>query len=362
MRQTVPDLDDLSVYPALDPHGMLGSIVELPDQCDAAWRLAMDLSLPRRYGSARGVLIVGVGGSAIGADLVRSVVLGECRVPVAVHRGYELPGYVDRHTLVIVCSYSGYTEEALVGLQCALERKCPVLAVTTGGNLGSRARAAGVPLWSYQYDSQPRAAIGYSVALLLAALHRLGWVADPSDDLAEAVSVMRSWQEEIGVEQPVACNRAKALACQLVRRIPVVYAAEHLSAVARRWKGQFNENSKCWSVYDLFPELDHNTVVGFARPADMWDRALVVMLSSPAYHPRVALRIRITRELLETQGYRCVAVDAGGVSKLAQALSLVHLGDLVSYYLAILSGTDPWSIGGIEFVKSRLKASEWHRA
>lgn len=351
------NLDDPDTYAGMDPRGMGAIIAELPQQCEDAWQLAQGIELPNAYRQVKRVAIVGVGGSAIGGDLLRTLVMEECPIPVLVHRDYVLPGFVDAQTLVIVCSYSGNTEEALTGFDGALQKGARLLSITTGGELERRSRELGLPLCSYRYESQPRAALGYSLMFLLGVFQCLGWVAGTSGHVAEAVSVMRRWHVEIDASVPLAENAAKQLAQKLHQRLPVVYAAEHLSEVARRWKGQFNENSKSWAVFDVLPELNHNTVVGYPLPPALPGLAHVLMLTSSLNHARVLLRFDITRQLLQRDGYACQVIRARGKGKLAQVLSLVHFGDYVSYYLAMLNGVDPWSVGNIEFVKNRLSGA-----
>jgi glucose/mannose-6-phosphate isomerase len=352
------DLDAPDQFARSDPKGMLTSIAELPEQCEHGWSLALQLGLPDAYRRPRQIVLLGVGGSAIGGDLLRTLVVQESPVPILVHRDYALPAFVDRSTVVVVSSYSGNTEEALLGFEAALQRAARVMAITTGGELSLRANERGLPLWTYNYQAQPRAALGYSLMFLLGAIQHMELVSDKSGDVAEATAVMRQWQSEIKESVPEAENRAKQLARRLYHRLPVVYAAEHLSEVARRWKGQFNENSKSWGVFDVLPELDHNTVVGYPLPPGLSRLAHVVMLTSPVNHPRVLLRFDITRELLEGHGYSCDLIESRGQSLLAQMLSTIHFGDYVSFYLAMLNGVDPWAIGNIEFVKSRLKGSQ----
>ncbi len=351
------DLDAHDQFARLDPQGMLTSIAELPQQCEHGWSLALQLRLPDGYRQPREIVLLGVGGSGIGGDLLRTLLLQECPVPIVVHRDYALPAFVDRNTLVVVSSYSGNTEEALIGFEAALHSEARVLAISTGGELSRRASERGLPLWTFHYQTQPRAALGYSLMFLLGAIQHLGLISDKSSDVAEAVAVMRDWQNQIRESVPEAENPAKQLARRLHHRLPVVYAAEHLSEVARRWKGQFNENSKSWGVFDVLPELDHNTVVGYPLPPGLSRLAHVVTLTSPMNHPRVLLRFDITRELLQRHGYSCDMVEARGQSPTAQMLSAIHFGDYVSFYLAMLNGVDPWAIGNIEFVKSRLQDS-----
>jgi glucose/mannose-6-phosphate isomerase len=349
------NLDAPESWAALDPQGMLARIAELPQQCEDAWNGIQGVELPDEYRRVNQVVILGIGGSAIGGDLLRTLLLKECPLPIIVHRDYALPASVDRHTLVIACSYSGNTEETLSGFDSALQRRAKVLSLTSGGELARRTQAHGLPLYSYRYPAQPRAALGYSLMPLLGIMQKLDLTRDKSADVTEAVRVMREWQTEINESVPASHNAAKSLARKLYQRLPVVYGAEHLSEVARRWKGQFNENAKSWGVFDVLPELNHNTVAGYFFPPGLSQLAYVVMLTSTLNHPRVSLRFEITCELLQKHGFECERVEARGHSALAQMLSLVHFGDYVSYYLAVLYGIDPWTIGGIQFIKERLR-------
>ena len=353
----MPDLDAPTSFARLDPQGMLACIADLPRQCEVAWEKAQSVDLPDEYRDVDQIVILGMGGSAIGGDLLRALLIAESPIPIIVHRDYGLPAFADERTLVIACSYSGNTEETLGGFESAVQREARVASITTGGELERRTRERGLPLCLYHYRSQPRAALGYSLTLLLGIVQRLGLIEDKSADVGQAASVMRYWQQEIGPSVPTGENAAKQLAHRLFRRLPVVYAAEHLSEVARRWKGQFNENAKSWGVFDVLPELNHNSVVGYPSPHDLRQLAHVIMLTSTLNHPRVRLRFDITRELLERHGFAWESVDARGSSPLAQVLSTIHFGDFVSYYLAMLYEVDPWSIGSIDLVKARLRPS-----
>ncbi len=350
----MPELDAAQEFAACDPKDMLGYIAGLPEQCAEAWNRIQPVELPAEYCQSRQLVILGLGGSAIGADLLRALLVDECPIPILVHRDYGVPAFVDAHTLVIASSYSGNTEETLSGFDAAWQRGARLLAVTTGGELARRARERGLPLHTYHYPTQPRAAVGYSLLSLLGIVRHLGWVRDPSAAVAEAIAVMRQWQAELAPAVPAVSNAAKALAQELHGHLPVIYGAEHLSEVARRWKGQFNENAKSWAVYDVVPELMHNTVAGYPCPPALREQARVVVLAGAANHPRVRTRLDITVELLRRDGFSCRMVQARGQSKLAQVLSLVHLGDWVSYYLAMLNGVDPWVIANIDWVKERL--------
>ena len=352
----MPDLDAPETFAARDPKGMLAHIAGLPQQCAEAWFESAQIQLPAAYRQVRSIVILGLGGSAIGGDLLRSLVSAECPVPILVHRDYDLPGFVDDHTLVLACSYSGNTEETLSGFDRAVSLGAPLVAVTTGGELGRRATVQGLPLYSYQFVSQPRAALGYSLLSLLRIVHHLGFLPDPSAAVREAVAEMHAWQEQVQPQVPASANAAKALAARLHQRLPVIYAAEHLSEVARRWKGQFNENAKSWAVFDVAPELTHNTVAGYSHPDHPRPLLHHVVLTAASQHERIRLRLDLACDLLGDAGFSWEKIEARGQSKLAQALSLLHFGDWVSYYLGMLYGVDPWEIQNIDEMKRRLGA------
>ena len=353
------NLEDPARFSELDPDGMLERISELPQQCRAAWRLAQGLDLPSAYGAVQHVVILGMGGSAIGGALLQGLVAGECAAPITIVRDYEPPAFVrGPDCLVIACSYSGNTEETLSALGQALDRGTRSVVVTTGGKLAALAQERNIPLVRFDYQSQPRAALGYSFTLLLGLFCQLGLVRDYSADLEEAIQVIEAWQAEIGPEVPTARNAAKSLAGRLADRLPVVYGAGFLAAVANRWKTQFNENGKHWAFFEVLPELHHNAVVGLGIPQTVRESVLVLMLRSNLDDPRVQVRWEVTQELLLRQRVAAETLRGRGESRLAQMLSLIHFDDYVSFYLAMLNGVDPTPVETIAFLKRRLAEAE----
>jgi glucose/mannose-6-phosphate isomerase len=354
MNMEKVDLDDLSMYRKADPENMLARIRELPVQCRRAYGAAIEFPLPPDYADVDRVVVLGMGGSAIGGDLVRSLAVAEAKVPVIVHRDYGLPAFVDARTLVIASSYSGNTEETLSAFEPALKTGARMLAVTTGGRLAEMATANGVPVFKIDYKSQPRAALGYSFIPTLAVLQRLGFVKDISADIDEAVRVLESLSARLDEKSPESSNPAKQLARRLYGRLPVIYGAGIAAEAAHRWKTQLNENSKAWAFYEVFPELNHNATVGFEFPPEVARLVRVVMLRSPLFNERVKLRYQVTAELLEKAGVACEHVDAEGKSPLSQVMGLVMFGDFTSYYLALLYRVDPSPVKVISYLKDRL--------
>jgi glucose/mannose-6-phosphate isomerase len=351
------DLNNWDLLHEIDPDDMLGRIAELPQQCHDAWANVQSLELPIKYRQANKIVILGMGGSAIGGDLLRTLAEPECVLPIVINRDYIVPAFVNAETLVIASSYSGNTEETLAAFEETSKRGAALLAITTGGKLAQRARELGVPLLTFSYKSQPRAALGYSLVSLIGIVQKLGFIGDKTTDLKEAIAVMEALQGEVGEAVPLSRNPAKQLAKRLYRHLPVVYGAGYLAEVAHRWKTQFNENDKAWSFFEQLPELNHNAVLGYQFPPDLAEKVVVVMLTSSLDHPRNKVRFQVTQEILTKQGVACEVVSARGQSPLAQMLSAIHFGDYVSYYLALLYGVNPTPVKAIDYLKERLAQS-----
>ncbi|HET7091514.1 MAG TPA: bifunctional phosphoglucose/phosphomannose isomerase [Anaerolineae bacterium] len=344
------DLNDAQAIRARDPEGMLRHIAGLPDQCEAAWRDAQAIELPESFREARQVVIAGMGGSAIGGALFQSLAAPQMRIPVHVVRDYTLPAFAEGpSTLVIASSHSGDTEETLAAFQEARARRCQLIAIAGGGRLEAMARQFGAPFMRVAYESMPRAALGYSFVPLAAFASRLGWLDDPSAhpstslraSLREAAAVMREWNAELVPESPVVKNLAKRMAGQMVGRFVIVYGAGLFAEVARRWKGQVNENGKQFAAFEALPEADHNAILGSSYPEGMANHLKVIFLTGVSDHPRNRARVEISRQVLMVQGYDTDVLTARGESLLAQMLSLIQLGDWISGYLGIANGVDP---------------------
>jgi glucose/mannose-6-phosphate isomerase len=299
----------------------------MPKLCQQAWQMAMRFDLPQDYAEVSKVVILGMGASAIGGDLVSNLVASEAKLPILVHRDYNLPAFIDSKTLVIASSYSGMTEEILSSFKQALETDSKKLVITTGGKLKIMAEARNVPVFSFDYKAQPRAALPFSCL-----------------PINEGVSLSQ--------------NPAKQLANRLYGHLPIIYGADTLSEVAHRWKTQLNENSKAWAFYEVFPELNHNAVVGYQFPPELASKIVVVLLRSAYLPKRIQLRYQLTCQLLEQAKVSYQIVGGEGTSPLSQMMNLVLFGDYTSYYLAILYKIDPSLIKAIDYLKEQLKDSK----
>ena len=351
-------LDGPETYRQLDPSGMLRHLEQFPEECQRAWHNATAFSYPRDYVKVDKVVIAGMGGSAIGGDFVRRLAMLENTVPVWVHRDYGLPPHVDRSTLLIFSSYSGNTEETLSCFSESLRTQAKKLVLTTGGKLKALAEKERIPVLTIDYEAPPRAAFSHSFVSLLGIFHSLRLLQDKSADIKESLAVMKKIQDGVSEKVPDDSNIAKQLAADFFGRLAVIYGAGLLSDVALRWKTQVNENSKAWAFHEVFPELNHNAVVGYQLPPETRQKTMVVLLHSPSLHPRISTRYQITSDILSKAGIRHKTIESTGKSALAQMIGMVLLGDYVSFYLAMLNRTDPTPVPVIDTLKARLAQTE----
>ena len=349
-------LDDLAAMGRADPGGMLGLVAELPHQLEEAWHISRSLSLP--WEPPRTVAVLGMGGSAIGGDLVRGIWSDRLTVPLEVVRSDELPAWVGPDTLVIASSKSGRTEETISALSTALERRCPVVVVTTGGPLREVARRAGLPLATFPAHGTPRSSVGYSMGFLAGILERAGVLAIDEAEVQSGAAAAREMGARCAPHVPTADNPAKQLAWSLVDRYAIVVAAGFLAPVARRWKAQLSENGKAAAAIEELPEATHNSVAGFEQPESLRDHLYVLFLASELDHPRNVLRAQLMGEVLEIAKISQQTVQATGEGRLGQALSALTLGDYTSVYVAFTYAVDPSPIAVIDHIKQRLALVE----
>ncbi len=349
------NLDDLSQYETIDTQNMIGEIDGLPDQLAEAWRLGLQQDLPE-FSGLKYILVSGMGGSAIGGDLVAAYITPSSTLPVIIHRDYDLPAWAQgRETLVIASSHSGNTEETVSAFKRAQVQGCQIMAISTGGMISKMAQREGVPLWHFNHPGQPRAAVGYSFGLLLSLIYRLGLIPDPTKDVKQTVATLLKLQETLRIDIPVPHNPAKRLAGQLMGRWVSILGSDFLAPVARRWKTQINEIAKAWAQFDFLPEADHNTMAGLLNPEKVLRDNIVLFLKGSTCHPRNNLRIDLTRKGFMQEGLNTDQVEAPGETPLEQMWTTLLLGDYVSYYLAVAYGVDPTPVAAIEDLKAAMR-------
>lgn len=346
-------IDDKSSFAVLDPGQMLELTVGFPDQCRRAIALAREWELPapRDFDC---LAVIGIGGSAAGADILRGYLGPDYARPFTVHRDYGVPGLVTPQSLVFVVSYSGDTEEAVAGYKGARERGATVACVTSGGELASLAQEDGVPLCLVPKGLPPRAAIGYLFFPLLIAGGRLAlWETGPSD-LDETAGLLDQACTDLGPDSPTKSNLAKHLASGLAGKVPIIYGWRGFAApVAARWKAQFNENAKVPAFANELPEMNHNEIMGWEGLGEAVKDFAVILLRDPDDPPRIAKRFDVTRRLIDERT-TLAEVRPPSAGRLARLLWMTYLGDFTSVYLAFAYGTDPSAIESIRALKKEM--------
>ncbi|HUR17019.1 MAG TPA: bifunctional phosphoglucose/phosphomannose isomerase [Candidatus Limnocylindrales bacterium] len=352
--QEVSNLDDAGAVRRRDPGGMLGHAGAFGAQLRAGWEISRSLTLGDLHRSAKSVAVLGMGGSAAAGDLVRGIFSDRLTVPIVAVRDYELPAWVGRETLVVAASHSGSTEETISALGAALERRCPVIAMTTGGPIGDVAARVGLPRLVFPNETPPRASLGYTLMLLAGLLERAGMLTLDDAEIEAAVAAADAVAASCGPEKPTESNLAKQIAWSVLDRLPIIEGSGFLAAVARRWKTQLNENSNSIAVAEELPEAMHNTVVGYDQPDALRDHQYVLFLKGDADHARNAARAALSVELLDAVSIAHQTVVIEGDGRLAQAVTAISLGDYVSCYLGLLYGMDPSATPVLTHVKQRM--------
>ncbi len=339
----------------IDKDGMYDLVCGFPEQWSTGRRIAEEAALNVSLEGKNQVVVVGMGGSAIAGDLVRCFAIDQSPVPISVVRNYELPASVNENSIVIASSFSGNTEETLAAFEQALERKATIICITSGGKVAELATEHNLPIVTIPGGMPPRAALGYSLSVLMVVSARLGLITLTDADWDESQAILEKQVEEYG--NPEGDHQAMAVAKELATRFPFVYSATGMmETVNVRWRGQFQENAKKLAVGNVYPELNHNEIMAwqFANGKTFHGNLGVVVLRDEADHNRIQHRMDVTRQLLSEKAGYWVELETTGKSRLARMMSVISLGDWVSLYLAYLRDVDPTPIGLIDRLKTEL--------
>jgi len=357
-------------FSELDKANMIELLEEFPQKMRDALRLGEEFSVPTNFlpastsnsvstsaftGNFKNIVVLGMGGSAIGGDLLSDYLADEFAIPIVVIRGYDIPKFVDEDSLVFAVSYSGNTEETISALKKCLDAKARVITLTSGGKFAILSQENNFPLIKIPAGIQPRAAISYLFFPVLKTLERLGLIKERNSETEETLNILQELSREYGAKSPSENNLAKKVTLSLCQHLPLVYGSEGLlEAVAMRWKTQINENSKWPCFWNMFPELDHNEIVGYEIENSINQQVKIVYLQDKECSLRIEQRRQITRKIIEDKVAEFIVCPTKGKGKMARMFSLIYLGDLVSYYLAILNQVDPSPVACIEDLKNEL--------
>jgi len=345
-------LEKTNVIKKIDKHGMIELCVNMPEHSQNAIRLAEQT--PLICGEIRNVIVGGMGGSAIGGEILQNWSMDKVFVPVFICRDYVLPSFADKKTLVFIVSYSGETEETLSVFNDAVRKGCMVVSVTSGGRLLSLSNEHEFPCVVIPKNLPPRMAFPYLFFPLAIVMKKLGIIKNLEEEIEEALNVLEKVTFQNAPTVPTEKNLSKTLALKLCGTVPVVYATQKYEAVARRWKTQFNENSKLPSKYEVFPELAHNEVVGWEKAENLAKTFSIILLREHEETQQIRRKIELTKKFALKELSGLFEIYASGKTLLAKMLSLLCIGDFASLYLAILRGVDPYPVETISKIKAEL--------
>jgi len=351
-------IDDAKTIARLDSGNVRASIDALPDQIAAAWSEAQEVSVPASYREADQIVVCGMGGSSLPSHLINSVYGRALRVPFSFFNGYELPGSVGRHSLVIVSSYSGTTEETLACFKAAKARHAKIIGITSGGPLAKMLKKEKAPAYIFKPTfnpcGQPRLGLGYMTAGLLGLLNSVQDFGLDIDELEGIPKMLRGFHNRWAPAVPSSENAAKLMAHALYGTVPIIISAEHLAGNGHIMQNQIHECAKQFSVAFQLPELNHHLMEGLALPDEIHRLLAPVFIDSELYAERIARRIKVTQKVLAKQGYGFNLYQATAPTPLGQAFETVAFGSWVSFYMAIQNRIDPSNIPWVDFFKKEL--------
>ena len=353
-------LDDRLAIANLDPNGALASAESLADQINQVWQERGQVVFePQQLNSISNVVVAGMGGSALGADVVLHLFKDSLTVPMFINRDYQLANFVDHNTLVILSSYSGSTEEILACAAEAKLKKATIAVISAGGELGKIAAANHYPNFLIQAkhnpSQQPRMAIGYSIMAFIVILAAAKLLKFDQEQLLEIIDVVNNVTEKSKVENPQENNQAKLLAFLSLERRPILVGSEFLEGALHTACNQFNENAKIFADYKIIPEINHHLLEGLSFPQNNSLNHFFIFFQSKLYHSRNQKRLELTQKLLEKKGFDSMLLNLESENKVTQVFELITLTTFANLYLAFLEKIDPCPIPSVDWFKDELK-------
>jgi glucose/mannose-6-phosphate isomerase len=334
-----------------DPQNQFEVLINSYRQIEFAWNNQFKID-GIKSNELSNIIISGLGGSAISADLIKNFLGKEIEIPIIVNRNYTLPKFAGRNTLFIASSYSGNTEETISALNQAIEIGCKIVCITTGGEIGEIAKKKNISCVKVQPGFQPRYSLGLSFFSLLKVFQDLKLIDDQTKIVEKVISL---WKQK-GIEYSQNGNYAFTFAESLVGFIPVIYSVtDSTSAVGYRLKCQFNENSKLHAFHNEIPEMNHNEIIGWESYQEKVFHSKIINIIDEEYHPQIQKRFEILKDIFSNSGVETLALKSNEESYKVRLLDLIYLGDWISYYAGVLRGYDPSEIDNIYTLKERLK-------
>lgn len=337
----------------LDKSNMFEVLAGFSKQITESCEIGSNINPQEKLRNAKNIIITGLGGSAVGGDLLRSYIQYEIKVPLYINRNYYLPSFADENTLVIVSSYSGETEETLSAYEDAKEKNCMIVCISSGGRLSVIAENDGHLVIKLPKGYQPRCALAYSFFPLLILLAKLQFIAERDSEITNLIKYISEKSDSYTLLNEN--NHSIKLALHLKGKIPIIYSSNDLLDIVNyRWRCQIQENAECLAFGNVLPEMNHNEIVGWRKNEGILRNFAVVFLKDKEDNQRIVKRLEITKNIIDDYAGTAIQIESEGTTKLVRIFDLIYLGDWVSYYLAILYKADPTEIENINILKHKL--------
>jgi glucose/mannose-6-phosphate isomerase len=338
--------------------GLVGvSLDRFADQLRDGWRQAAAVRLPSAYRSVTSIALCGMGGSHLGADILRSALADQLSIPMTIVADYGLPAWVNSKTLVICSSYSGTTEETLTALKAAVKRRAKIVVVTHGGALATAAKKLGVPLYQYAAtenpSNQPRLGVAYGMMAMLMCWNKLGLVKITDAEVARLSTVAWEATKRFSTKKPAVSNLAKQLALTWEQSIPFLIGAEWTAGNLHSLVNQIHENAKTYADFRLLPDLNHHLLEGLRNRA-VTKQFSVLMILDQTYNTRTQVRFTLTKKIIQQLGGNVASYTPRGATRLEKAIDLLAFGGYVSWYLAAARKVQPADIPTVNYLKQQL--------
>ena len=343
------NLDQTELIKSLDKADMASYILALPAQIEEAVKKMEKIAVPDDWEKIENVCLVGMGGSATAGALLANLPELDRKVPMMVIRGYELPNWVNKNSLVIIASHSGQTEETISAFKYAAAKESKIFVIAERGLLEKMGECEGALVFDYDTIASPRAALGFQFGAIFSLLKKIKLI---DYNTTPALAILKKLNQELNPKVLTEKNLAKNLAYFCFDHLPVIISSGILKSVAWRWKTQLNENAKSFAFTEILPECLHNAVAGFDWPVRFRNDFVYLILTNSFDSPESQNKTEVFRNILEEKNIAYELIEATGEDVLSQKLSLVILGDWASYYLALLNGVDPTPVETIEKAKS----------
>lgn len=349
-------LDSREQIRKLDKDNLLGSVEALPMQIQDAWEQTNKLNFPSSYPNVKNIIVSGMGGSSLGALVIKRLYKDELALPLEIYPHYHLPGYTSSDSLVVLSSYSGSTEETLAAAEQAKAVGAKVAVITGGGQLEELAKTNNWPLYKinarFNPCNQPRMAIGYAVFGMLSMFNKMGFVNISQEEVLNVVDNLSAMVKTLVPDG--SDDRAKHMAFSAYDKHIILVGAEHLVGAAHVFNNQLNENAKVLTSEWHLPEFNHHYLEALSFPKLAKDSTVFFFFNSALYHERVQKRVLLTKNLVEQKGYETQIFLATSKSKLEQVFEVIQLGEFVAAYLPMLYGIDPSSIPNVDWFKAEM--------